>query len=97
MAYWDSPNITDTPFPMKTKTLMVQSGSSMARLGDFRRTLRIALDKLVEMKELRSWSIDPNTDLVTVTKFSKKRLSKQHRRSYLTPGFTGMNSRCYRI
>ena len=66
----------DTPFPMKTKTLMVQSGSSMARLGDFRKALRIALDKLVEMEELRSWSIDPNTDLVTVTKFSKKRLSK---------------------
>ncbi len=54
--------------PYKVETMKNLCGSEIARLGDFRKALRIALDSLVKAGILIAWSIDPKTDLVKVTK-----------------------------
>ena len=54
------------PFPYKVKTLMDLCGSTTKRLVDFRISLRAALDQLVKIAAIQSWTIDPKTDLVEV-------------------------------
>jgi hypothetical protein len=54
------------PFPYKVETIFNLCGSTTERLGDFRKLLRTALDQLVEVGAIKSWSIDPKTDLVEV-------------------------------
>lgn len=54
----------ESPFPYKVETLKKLCGSSISRLADFRIKLRIALDELVKVGSIRSWSID--ADLVKV-------------------------------
>lgn len=59
----------EVPFAMKVETLREQSGSPLA-LRDFRRWLKTALDKLVKVGLLSSWSIE--NDLVNVRKLKKR-------------------------
>lgn len=54
------------PFPYKVETIYGLCGSTAARLVDFRVKLRAALDHLVDVGAIKSWSIDPKTDLVEV-------------------------------
>ena len=54
------------PFPYKVETIFNLCGSTTERLGDFRKLLRTALAQLVEVGSIKSWSIDPKTDLVEV-------------------------------
>lgn len=56
------------PFGYKVETFQTLCGSTAERLGDFRKLLRSALEKLVEIGALKSWDIDPQSDLVTVVK-----------------------------
>ena len=51
----------------KVETIRVLSGSGSS-LKEFRRKLKAALDELVNIGAIRSWSIDPKTDLVRVDK-----------------------------
>jgi hypothetical protein len=60
------------PFPYKVETIMELCGSTTKRLGDFRKLLRIALAQLVEVGAIKSWFIDPKTDLVEVTNVPSK-------------------------
>lgn len=54
------------PFAYKVETIMDLCGSTTKRLVDFRISLRAALDKLVKVGAIQSWTIDPKTDLVEV-------------------------------
>ena len=54
------------PFPYKVETIFNLCGSTTDRLGDFRKLLRLALDQLINVGAIKSWSIDPKTDLVAV-------------------------------
>lgn len=54
------------PYPYKVATLREWSRSTTKRLVDFRVQLRAALGKLVDIGAIKSWSIDPKTDLVEV-------------------------------
>lgn len=54
------------PFPYKVKTIMDMCGSTTKRLVDFRVSLRAALAQLVKVGAIKSWKIDPETDLVEV-------------------------------
>lgn len=54
------------PLRLKVATLYELCDSKSARMTDFRKALRVALDKCVEVGAFTSWSIDPETDLVTV-------------------------------
>lgn len=56
----------EQPYPYKVETLQRLCGSSVARLGDFRKALRLALDKLVVICAIKNWNIDKKTDLVSV-------------------------------
>lgn len=56
------------PFPYKVETLQKLCGSTVERLGDFRKLLRAALKKLVDIGAISDWEIDPETDLVAVNK-----------------------------
>lgn len=53
------------PFAYKSETLHGLCGST-AELKEFRRMLRAALAQLVDVGAIKSWSIDPKTDLVEV-------------------------------
>lgn len=55
------------PYAYKVETLSKLSGS-IAELKEYRRLLRAALDKLMEIGALTSWDIDHDSDLVTVSK-----------------------------
>lgn len=55
------------PFPYKVKTIMELCGSTTKRLVDFRVKLKFALTQLVEIGAIKSWLIDPKTDLLEVT------------------------------
>lgn len=59
------------PFDYRTETLHRLCGSTAA-LKEFRRLLRAALDKLVDIGALVSWDIDAETDLVTVCRVPSK-------------------------
>ncbi len=63
----------EQPYPYKVDTLQRLCGSTTERRG-FRRILKEALPKLVDIGTIASWSIDPKTDLVNVFKPRKKRL-----------------------
>lgn len=54
------------PYPYKVETLQKLCGSKVARLSDFRKMLRKALDDLVAVGSIRSWSIKAD-DLVSVS------------------------------
>jgi hypothetical protein len=62
------------PFAYKVETLRTLSGSAVGRLGDFRKSLRSALDQVVSTGSIDSWTID-DSDLVNVKK-SYVRLSR---------------------
>lgn len=55
---------SDTP-PQTIETLMKLCGSQLARLRDFRRSLHVALDALLERGVVLSWTID-SSDCVHV-------------------------------
>lgn len=63
------------PLPYKVETIRALCGSTTSRLTDFRKALRVALDRLKAVDALTSWSIDPETDLVKVRR--KTSLSQQ--------------------
>jgi hypothetical protein len=60
------------PFPFKVQTLMDLCGSMTKRLSDFRTKLRAALAQLEKVGAIKSWTIDPKTDLVAVIKVPSK-------------------------
>ena len=67
------------PFPYKVETIKNLCGSTIGRLPDFRRMLKAALDELVKVGSLKSWSIE--NDLIHVinmpTKSQIKHLNRQ--------------------
>lgn len=54
------------PHPYKVETLHRLSNSTTKRMTDFRQMVRVALAQLVEIRAIKSWSIDSETDLVEV-------------------------------
>jgi TrfA protein len=64
----------EQPYPYKVETLQRLCGSTTERRG-FRRILKEALPKLVDIGTIASWSIGAETDLVNVIKPRKKRLN----------------------
>lgn len=54
------------PMRFKVATLYRLCDSKAQRMTDFRKALRVALDKCVAVGGFTSWSIDPESDLVTV-------------------------------
>lgn len=54
------------PLAYKVETIRLLCGSTTSRLTDFRKALRVALDKLKAVDAIKSWSIDPVTDLLKV-------------------------------
>lgn len=72
------------PFGYKVETLQRLCGSTADRLGDFRKLLIKALDKLVEVGAIIRWRIDSGTDVVTVEKeptpTQERHLSRAKRR-----------------
>lgn len=56
------------PFAYKVSTLQRLCGSTVERLGDFRKMLRLALAKLVEIGAFTGWEIEPKTDTLTIQK-----------------------------
>ncbi len=56
------------PFPVKVATLRELSGSRTAALKRFREALRAALQDLADNGDVAEWSIDPQSDLVNVTR-----------------------------
>lgn len=65
----------EQPYPYKVETLQRLCGSASPR-REFRRLLRIALGKLVDLGTITSWKIDGKNDLVEVAKQTAKRLKK---------------------
>jgi hypothetical protein len=59
------------PFGYKVETLKGLCGSSAQQLYHFRNGLKKALTLLVEQGFLKSWKIDPATDVVTVVRASR--------------------------
>lgn len=59
------------PYPYLVKTLHRLCGS-LASLKEFRRLLIAALSQLIEVGALTSWSIEPGTDMVKVSKVATK-------------------------
>ena len=64
-------------YPYKVETLQRLCGSTSPR-REFRRLLKTAFLKLVELGTLTSWDIDAKTDLVSVTKPKQNRLKCPH-------------------
>ena len=62
----------ESPFPMKVATIRALSGSRTARLTDFRKLLRTALDELVRESFLDAWEIMKG-DLVSVIRSPKSK------------------------
>ena len=55
-----------SPFPVKVATLKHLCGSECARLVDFRRGLRNAMNELIEVGAILGWSIDQDDKLTLV-------------------------------
>lgn len=76
------------PYPYKVVTIKELCGSTVERLGDFRKMLRLALDNLVAVGALLDWQIDEN-DLVHVkrvpTASQQKHIVRQAKSRHLTP------------
>jgi hypothetical protein len=62
----------ESPYPIKSATLKSLSGSRASRLSDFRKSLRTALQQLVDEAFLDTWRIDAN-DLVHVVRSPKSK------------------------
>ena len=62
----------EQPYAMKVETLRGLTGSRTARLGDFRKNLRRALEQLMRESFLDRWSIEPG-DLVHVIRSPRNR------------------------
>lgn len=73
------------PFPYKVATLMELCGSTTKRLVDFRVSLRAALAQLVKVGAIKSWTIDPKTDLVAVVNIPSKTQVKHIARAAKRP------------
>lgn len=77
------------PFAYKVETIYGLCGSTVERLGDFRKLLRSALLQLVEVGAIKSWSIDLKTDLVEVVNVPSqaqlKHLAKSPKRIKTNP------------
>jgi hypothetical protein len=56
------------PFSYKVETLQALCGSTVARLGDFRKQLRAALAAAVDVGAISEWDIDKKSDLVRIVK-----------------------------
>ena len=54
------------PFPYKVETLRELTASGTAELRKFRQLLKKAHDVLIDVGAIKSWTIDPKTDLVEV-------------------------------
>ena len=57
------------PYPYKVETLRELTASGTAELRKFRQLLKKAHDALMAVGAIKSWSIDPKTDLVDVVTF----------------------------
>lgn len=71
------------PYAYRVETLQNLCGST-ATMKEYRRLLKDALDKLIEIGAITSWDIEPESDLVTVSKHPSrsqlKHLTKAKRR-----------------
>lgn len=56
------------PYPYKVETLQNLCGSTVTRLGDFRKQLRVALAAMKEIGAITEWEIDKKNDLVNVVR-----------------------------
>lgn len=65
----------EAPYPLKVETLKGLTGSRAARLTDFRKALRVALQQLVNEGFLDVWAID-GSDIVHVTRSVKGKAAK---------------------
>ena len=63
----------EQPYPYKVETLQRLCGSQSPR-REFRRLLKVAFERLMKLGTITSWKIDAQTDLVSVTKPSLKKL-----------------------
>ncbi len=64
-----------SPYPMKVATLKHLCGSDCKRLVDYRRSIRRAMDELVNIGAIQSWKIDVK-DKLHVQRFVSKQISK---------------------
>lgn len=64
------------PFPLKISTVRQLCGSDCKRMGDFRRSLRKAMNELVHVGAIQSWQIDIN-DKLHVQRMTKKRITRR--------------------
>jgi len=64
-----------SPYPMKVATLKHLCGSDCKRLVDYRRSIRRAMDELVNIGAIQSWKIDAK-DKLHVQRFVSKQISK---------------------
>lgn len=55
-----------SPFPVKVATLKQLCGSECARLVDFRRSLRLAMNELIEAGAILGWGIDQEDKLTVI-------------------------------
>jgi hypothetical protein len=62
------------PYSYKVETIRNLCGSTVARLPDFRRMLRLALDELVSVGSIKSWTI--TDDLIHVVNVTTKSQAK---------------------
>lgn len=62
------------PYPYKVETIKNLCGSTVGRLPDFRRLLRTALDELIEVGVIKTWSIED--DLIHVVNIPTKSQAK---------------------
>jgi hypothetical protein len=56
------------PYPLRVETIRDLCGSRIRELSQFRPTLRLALNRLVEVGFLESWNLDRTTDQVSVVR-----------------------------
>ncbi len=63
------------PFPIKVITLKNLCGSDCKRLVDFRRSVRMAMDQLINVGAIEAWKIDVS-DKLHVQRFANKQISK---------------------
>lgn len=65
----------EAPYPLKVETLKGLTGSRAARLTDFRKALRVALQQLVAEGFLDEWHID-GSDIVHVVRSTRGKAAK---------------------
>ena len=63
------------PFPLKISTVRQLCGSDCKRLVDFRRSLSMAMQELINVGAIQSWKIDAK-DKLHVQRFASKQISK---------------------